>query len=120
MHNSRILPGGLCVLLALTTGVAADAVVVWVGTMRGAVAVVGDTLVQVPLPVDRAVLDVSASADGVWWATEAGAYSYRGEWPDGRMARMNHPDGRLDGQVDAVGSHEDEVWWGGAMGVRGR
>jgi len=102
-----------------TTAVAAGDGEVWVGTMRGAAAVVGDTLVQVPLAVDRAVLGISVSADGVWWATEAGAYSYRGAWPEGQMARMDHPDGRLDGQVDAVGSHENEVWWGGAMGVVG-
>ncbi|MEE9196653.1 MAG: hypothetical protein V3U45_00795, partial [bacterium] len=100
-----------------TTALAAGAGAVWVGTFRGAVAVAGDTLTPLPLPADRAVLDVSVGAGGVWWATEGGAYGYRGRWPEGRVVQLDHPEGRLDGQVDGVGTWGSEVWWGGPMGV---
>lgn len=100
-----------------TTALAIGAGAVWVGTFRGGVAVAGDSLSPVPLPGRGAVRDIAAGAGGVWWATEEGAYAYRGRWPDGFVVRLEHPEGRLDAQVDAVGTYGNEVWWVGAMGV---
>lgn len=99
------------------TSVAVGAGAVWAGSFRGSVAMVSDTLYALAIPPAGAVRDIAAGAGGVWWATDRGAYVYRGRWPDGIIARIDHPEGRLDGEVDAVGVSGNEVWWAGPMGV---
>jgi ligand-binding sensor domain-containing protein len=102
---------------ALSVAVGAGAV--WVGTWHGAVAVAADTLRTLAIPRQAVVVDVGAGDRGAWFATSHGAYVYRGRWPEGRLARLEHPEGRLAGQVDAVGIMEDEVWFAGPFGLVG-
>ncbi len=100
-----------------TTTVAVGSGAAWVGTMRGAAAVAGDSVSVLPLSTGGIVRDVAVGAGGVWWATDFGAHVYRGRWPDGTFFRLEHPQGRLDGQVDAVGTYGNEVWWVNDRGV---
>lgn len=105
------LPDGRTTAIAVGSGAA------WVGTLSGAVAVAGDTVSALPLLAGRVVRDIAAGAGAVWWATETGAHVYRGSWPDGTFFHLEHPEGRLDGQVDAVGASGSEVWWVSSGGV---
>ncbi len=100
-----------------TTAVAAGSGAVWVGTLDGAVAVAGDSLTILPPSIGRIVRDIAAGADAVWWATDTGAHVYRGNWNEGEFLRIDHPEGRLDGQIDAVGTYRNEVWWASASGI---
>jgi hypothetical protein len=91
----------------------------WVGSMEGAVVIAADTVRTVPLPGPVRVWDIAAGSDAVWLATDQGAFVWRGHWPEGTLARLVAPEGRLDGRVDAVGVGRDEVWWSGPFGVIG-
>jgi ligand-binding sensor domain-containing protein len=88
-----------------------------VGTYAGAVALAGDTTSILPVSAGRMIHDIDAGSGAVWWATDDGAYVYRGSWPNGRFYRLEHPEGRLDGEVDAVDTHDNEVWWVSPGGV---
>jgi len=99
--------------------VAVGAGAVWAGTWQGAVVIDADTLRVLSIPRQAAVVDIAASEEAVWWATTHGAFVYRGRWPDGTLARLDHPEGRLDGQVDAVGTWGNETWFAGPFGLVG-
>ena len=105
------LPGQIATAVTVAAGS------VWVGTDHGAAVVTADTLTTVAVPGSAVVLDIAATEGAVWWATTQGVYGYRGAWPGGSLARLEHPRGRLDGQVDAAGAWKDEVWFAGAAGV---
>jgi len=100
-----------------TTSITVGCGAVWLGTLRGAVAITGDSLTGVPLPWEAVVRDMAAGEGAVWFATESGSWGYRGTWPDGTLFRLRHPDGRLDATVDVVGTWGDEVWWAGSRGM---
>ncbi len=102
-----------------TTTLARGAGAVWVGLVDGAAVIQADTVRTVPLPFRGTVYDIAGGDEEVWLATEVGAWLYRGRWPEGRLARLEHPAGRLDGPVEAVGRSENEVWWAGSFGVVG-
>jgi hypothetical protein len=102
-----------------THALAVSAGVAWIGLMEGAAVITADTIRTVPLPFHGRVRDIAAGPDAVWLATDQGAFVYRGRWPEGVLARLEAPGGRLDGQVDAVGVGKDEVWWSGPAGVVG-
>lgn len=100
-----------------TTAIAAGSGAVWLGTLRGAVAIAGDSIATLPLYRDEVVRDIATGAGGVWWATDSGAYLYRGKWPTGALMRIDHPQKQLEGQIDAVGTFGEEVWWAGYRGI---
>jgi hypothetical protein len=105
------LPDGRTIAIAVGSGAA------WVGTIDGAVAVAGDSLTVLSPFIDREVRDIAVGGGAVWWATDSGAHVYRGRWQSGRFLRIDHPEGRLDGQIDAVGTYKSEVWWASASGI---
>lgn len=100
-----------------TTAIAVGCGTVWLGTLRGAVAIAGDSLTGVGLPHEATVVDIAAGEGAMWFATGMGGWGYRGTWPDGTLFRLRHPDGTLDGSVDVVGTWGDEVWWAGSRGI---